>query len=242
MHPEIKKLLQLQTLETEIRQYAERIELLPKQLQALESKLQASLQAQIANKDQLAKLAGEKKKLEGAIQDLEQKSSKYKGQLIEVKTNEQYRALLSEIEFNTVEIRKIEDEILVKMEWEEKLRAEGQQLERQLQQEKAVVESEKKSAQAEVEKDKALVAELELKRKALIATIAGELYDRYLHIASFRKGVALAQASQETCQACNVRIRPQVFSEVMSSEIIHTCDSCGRILYWKPDVPYEVTQ
>jgi uncharacterized protein len=172
---------------------------------------------------------------------LEQKSSKYKGQLVEVKTNEQYRALLHEVEFNTIEIRKIEDEILMKMEWEEKLRAEAQLLDRQLQQEKAVVESEKKSAHEEVEKDKALVAQLEQDGKTLIATISGELYQRYRHIASFRKGIALAQASQETCQVCNVRIRPQVFSEVMS-DTIHTCDSCGRILYYKPDVPYEATQ
>jgi predicted nucleic acid-binding Zn-ribbon protein len=32
-----------------------------------------------------------------------------------------------------------------------------------------------------------------------------------------------------------------VVSQVMAGEQIITCDSCNRILYWKPDAPYEVT-
>ena len=51
----------------------------------------------------------------------------------------------------------------------------------------------------------------------------------------------LARATQESCQACYVRIRPHVLSQVMAGEQIITCDSCNRILYWKPDAPYEVT-
>jgi predicted nucleic acid-binding Zn-ribbon protein len=85
------------------------------------------------------------------------------------------------------------------------------------------------------------LAQLDQERTAVIASIPGDLYAQYTRIASFRKGIALAQAVEETCQVCNVRIRPQVFSELMGNNI-HTCDSCGRILYWKPEAPYEVSE
>jgi predicted nucleic acid-binding Zn-ribbon protein len=97
----------LQETDLQVQHYNARIELLPKQLAALETKLNGTLQSLEANKQQIAKAASDKKKLEGNVQDLEQKNSKYRGQLTDVKTNEQYKALLHEI-FNEKEVRKIE--------------------------------------------------------------------------------------------------------------------------------------
>ena len=150
MHPEVEKLLKLQETDLQVQHYNGRIELLPKQLAALEAKLNSTLQALEANKQQIAQAASDRKKLEGNIQDLEQKNSKYRGQLTDVKTNEQYKALLHEIEFNEKEVRKIEDGILGLMERDEALRQEAQTIQQRLQQEKALVDSEKKAAEAEV--------------------------------------------------------------------------------------------
>jgi uncharacterized protein len=222
MHPEIEQLLRLQETELQIKHYTDRIDLLPKQLADLEAKLNGTLQSLEANKQKAAKTVADRKKLEGNIQDLEQKNSKYRGQLTEVKTNEQYRALLHEIEFNENQIKKIEDDILVLMERDEELRKESQAIQHQLQKEKTLVEFEKKAAESQVAEDRTILAEL------------------YHHIVKVR-GVALARATQDSCQACHVRIRPHVVSQVISGESIITCDSCGRILYWKPDAPYEVT-
>ena len=242
MHPEIEKLLRLQEIELQIRHYADRIELLPKQLAALEVKLNSTLQSLETNKQNIAKAAADKKKLEGDVQDLEQKNSKYRGQLTDVKTNDQYKALLHEIDFNETQVKKIEDDILDLMERDEQLRKEAQDIQQQLQKEKALIESEKKAAEAEVAKDKAIWADLQSQRGSLVQSIEPKLLSSYNQIAGFRKGIALAQARQDSCQACHVRIRPHVISQVMSGESIITCDSCSRILYWKPDVPYEATQ
>ncbi len=124
MHPEVEKLLRLQNTELQIKHYTERVECLPKRLSELETKLNEALKAVNSVKDRISKMALEKKKLESSIQDLEQKNSKYRGQLTDVKTNEQYKALLHEIEFNEQQIKKIEDDILVLMEEEELLRQE----------------------------------------------------------------------------------------------------------------------
>ena len=45
--------------------------------------------------------------------------------------------------------------------------------------------------------------------------------------------------ADESCSACRVRLRPQVFQDVMSNEQIVTCFYCNRILYYVPPPPKE---
>jgi uncharacterized protein len=35
--------------------------------------------------------------------------------------------------------------------------------------------------------------------------------------------------------ACRMKIRPQVFSDIRRGDSIFTCESCGRILYFKAE-------
>jgi predicted nucleic acid-binding Zn-ribbon protein len=242
MHPEVEKLLRLQNTELEIKHYMECIERLPKRLSELDAKLNEALNSFNSAKERISKMALEKKKLESSIQDLEQKNSKYRGQLTDVKTNEQYKALLHEIEFNEQQIKKIEDEILVLMEQEELLRQESRAGEERLRREKDLVEVEKKSTEGEVKQDKLALLTLEEQRQSILQSIEKSVLETYVRISSFRKGIALARAYQESCQACHVRIRPQLLSHIMTGDSIITCDSCSRILYWQPDAPYEIPQ
>jgi predicted nucleic acid-binding Zn-ribbon protein len=242
MHPEVEKLLRLQNTELQIRHYTERVALLPKRLSDLESKLNDVHKSLNNAKDRISKMALERKKLESSIQDLEQKNSKYRGQLTEVKTNEQYKALLHEIDFNEQQIKKIEDDILLLMEEEELLRQESRSGEERLKRDKDLVEAEKKTAEAEVHQDKLALVTLEVHRQSILQSIEKSVLESYVRISSFRKGIALARAYQESCQACHVRIRPQLLSHIMTGDSIITCDSCNRILYWEPDAPYEIPQ
>jgi uncharacterized protein len=241
MHPDLEKLIQLQEAELQIKDYTDRIELLPKHLAELEQKLSTTTHSLGSCQDRLSKLTLEKRRFETLIQDIEQKNSKYREQMLDVKTNEQYKALLHEIEFNREQIRKTEDDILTKMEEEERLRKEIHQLEQQLRSEKESVNAEKKAAEVEVGRDRQILEELRARRQSLIQNLTPGLFETYTRIASFRKGVAIARARGDSCEACHVRIRPHVLSQIMSGETILTCDSCDRILYWKSDGPYEAS-
>ena len=52
-----------------------------------------------------------------------------------------------------------------------------------------------------------------------------------------RGSVMAAVHEDESCSACRVRLRPQVFQDVMSNEQIVTCFYCNRILYYVPPPP-----
>ncbi|HEY7351987.1 MAG TPA: hypothetical protein VH596_04385, partial [Terriglobales bacterium] len=104
MSPEIEHLISLQRTDREIQRLKAEIAELPRRVAAIEEKLagtKAGLEkARAAVKgDEAAR-----RKYETAITDLRQKISKYRDQSLDVKTNEQYKALLHEIQFAEQEI------------------------------------------------------------------------------------------------------------------------------------------
>ena len=235
MHPDIEKLIELQELETRIRHDTGRLARLPREIAAMEERLGASRSLLDRQEAELDRIAAERRQLEGEIQIIEERISKYRSQLSDVKTNEQYKALLHEIDYHGERIGKMEDEILVNMEKEEDLREERLLLERQLQKETAQVGREKQAVRKEIEETRIELDRRQREAGALIALIDPEIYGTYRKIATVRKGVALARAAEENCQGCHVRIRPSVLGQVMGGKQIVYCDSCARILYWQPD-------
>jgi predicted nucleic acid-binding Zn-ribbon protein len=76
-------------------------------------------------------------------------------------------------------------------------------------------------------KETAKIAERELAVKALPA----QLYRRYDIIRS-KRGTALAQTRDGTCQACHMALPPQLFHRLRREPILEQCPSCNRIIYF----------
>src|SRR3981189_1001662 len=112
MLPEIENLLRLQEADKEIRRLQDEVAEFPKRVAAIELKL-AGTKAQLAKAQANAKAeAAHRRKYDTAITDLRGKISKYRDQSLAVKTNDQYKALLHEIQFAEKEIAAAEEKIL----------------------------------------------------------------------------------------------------------------------------------
>ena len=112
MLPDVQHLMELQQADREILRLNQEVAALPKRVAAIEEKL-AGTKA-VLEKAKAAVKADEatKRKYESAIQDQQGKISKYRDQSLAVKTNEQYKALLHEIQFAEQDIKSNEDRIL----------------------------------------------------------------------------------------------------------------------------------
>ena len=115
MHPYLKAVIELQQLDLKIAEVTVLIDSLPTQIQTLQSQLDDFIHAHEERKRRLTANQKERKDLEGDIKAIQGKITKHKDQLYQVKTNEQYKAMLNEIEGEETNIRKIEDQILEKM-------------------------------------------------------------------------------------------------------------------------------
>jgi len=233
MNPDITNLKQLQEADREVSRLAQEIAALPRRVAFIEAKLADSEARKEKAQAGIKAADASRRKLESQIQDLQQKISRYRDQMLGVKTNQEYRALTDEVEFAQRHIRDAEDKILEGMIAADTLEAELKTVESELQAETAEIEKEKTEARARTEEDEKLLAEWRAKRDGLRHAISPDTlrhYDRVLKL----RGSGLAEAMDHKCSACQVMLRPQVYNDVRTNQQIVTCDSCHRILWYDP--------
>ena len=238
MNPDLGSLIQLQAVESELRRTDADLAQLPAQKADLEASLareRGNLDAIRAGLDVSQK---NRRKEEGTLQDLEAKRSKYKGQLMEVKTNKEYTAMLHEIEGVEREIRGREDQILSEMEKTEGLAVELKTEEEVFRKEEA---RHKEAVLALDARARALTAERErlaAERDRVASTVPEDVLALFQRVAKLR-GVAVAEASDGRCQECHLLLRLQMYSELKRNDAIVQCPACNRILYYEPPAPVE---
>ncbi len=233
MHADLEKLIQLQHAESELRQVETELAEVPRHKEESDKRLKEERSRLDGAKEGLAACQKTRRQLESELQDLETKRSKYKGQLMDVKTNKEYTAMLHEIESVEREVRGREDLILVEMEKAETLAAEVKREEAAF---KSVEESFRSESKTLDEKAAVLqrkAAALGADRDAVAATVSPEALELFHRIAK-KRGSAVAEVKDSTCQLCHLKLRLQMFVELRHNEAIIQCPSCSRILYYEP--------
>ncbi len=237
MDIDFDKLIQLQHLDTEIRNTSLVLEGIPRLIQEIDRKVQAGSKAVAEAKDKMAHNQKRRRDLETEVRDIKTQIGKYKRQLNEVKTNKEYTSLLHEIEESQRKVDTLEEAIIAEMlaadDIEEDIKGatvkQGQE-----------EESLRREARALDEKAKELEAKrakLVQEREVLVPLIPPEQLKLYEAIAQKKGGVPLSPVKGEFCAMCHMRIRPQMLNEIYDKSNLITCENCGRILYWstKPE-------
>src|SRR5688500_7422881 len=183
MREDLEQLVRLQKLETDLKRTRGELDEVPRKKAELEAELareRAQLDAAKASLDESQKA---RRRFESELADLETKRSKYKGQLMEVKTNKEYTAMLHEIETVEREIKGREDQILFEMERAESLTAEVKREEALF---KSAEESHRKEARTLEERQSSLEAErarLKQDRDAVAQGLGSDLLELYGRVA-----------------------------------------------------------
>jgi uncharacterized protein len=234
MLPDLENVIRLQQIDDRLADLAREITALPKHIAEIEKKLLSHQRKLEADRAALSANQKERKSCEGDIQTQEQKISKLKDQMLQAKTNEQYRAFQNEIEFCGKEIRKLEDRILELMGESEPLEKNVKTAETALKGEKAQVEAEKQQARSRTAADESASRELQQERAGIAAQVAPTTLQLYERIRKGRKGIGVAEAVDGRCSACQIALRLQFFQDLKRGQQIMTCESCQRILYYNP--------
>ncbi|HET9178051.1 MAG TPA: C4-type zinc ribbon domain-containing protein [Terriglobia bacterium] len=231
MYSDLKTLIDLQRVDRQVADLSSQIETFPSKIQAIEKELNDFIYAHEERQQHLSANQKERRDMEGEIQMIRQKISKHKDQLYQVKTNEQYRAMLKEIEGEEANIRAIEDRILEKMIESEELQKLVKEAEGRLDSEKARGAQEKARLEAEATACKQEREGLLRERQELAAKLGGDILVHYERVRKGRGGMALAEVRDGKCMGCNVLLRPQLYYDVRAGEGLYECENCARILY-----------
>jgi len=166
------------------------------------------------------------------IADNEGKIAKLNTQTFAVKTNEEYRALLKEVEFLKHRNHDIEDEMLGIMEEEEKIRSSINQI--RIETEEYIAKAQTRIAdldkESELLKEKQTVAKVDLENN--FSKLPDDVKELYNRIAKFR-GKAVCLIIDNTCTGCFANLTHQFLNELKKGNKILLCDNCGRILVYR---------
>ena len=239
MLPDLKLVIRLQEIDNRLADVTREIAALPKHIAEIEKKLVSHERKLEADRAALSANQKERKKCEGDIQMQEQKISKLKDQMLQAKTNEQYRAVQNEIDFCQTEIRKSEDRILELMGESEPLDKNVKAAEIALKAEKTQVEAEKQVARERTAVDQKAQAEFQTERAEIVASITPSVYQRYDRAYKARRGVGVAEVLAGRCSMCNMALRPQYFQDLRKNLEVMSCETCHRILYYNPPESFE---
>jgi uncharacterized protein len=233
MNADLEKLIELEKVDREIARLSDEVAALPKRVSAIEEKLAEHKAAVEKAKIQIKANESSRRQLETDIKAFQEKIAKYRSQSSSVKTNDEYRALMHEVEFAEKQISGCEDKILELMISLENDEKSLKRAEAELKTEAADVEKEKAGARVRTAEDEKLLTGLKEKRGGLRSGVNDSALAHYDRVMRQRKS-AISEARGQKCLACFVMLRPQIWQDIRTNEQIVTCGSCGRILYFDP--------
>jgi len=234
VHSDLQHLVRLQQLDTDIESARRRIADIPGIQQALDDRLAEQQTAVAAIKQRLADSQAARRDIEKEVASVQTRLSKYKDQLMEVKTNKEYQAMQKEIATAEESVRAHEDRILERMEETDTLTRDLKAAEAELKRQEADIVRERQNLHEEAATLERRADQTAAARDAVARELSPAALKLFEHVAKQRKGLAVAEARNGLCMVCHVRLRPQVFNEVRRMEALIQCDSCLRILYYAP--------
>lgn len=238
MRTHLGKLLELQELDLEIQRVAERLGNIPAEREQVETRFKEYAAEFLDLKERYQQTLANRKQIETELADTQQIHEKYKQDLMRVRNEKEYTTALREIDATKKLIGVLETEVLKSLEEAEKLEAELKVFTPDVERKRLEVDRDLESLQKEHESAESRLQSITNQRNETAGSIPRNLLAVYERVAKIRRGQAMAEVRDSTCTACRMRVRPKVFSDVRRGDQLITCDSCSRILFYRPDATH----
>ncbi len=231
MNPTIEALLILQARDLRVAELTEAQEETPRQIAAVEREIAAKA-AQFAElKNRTRQIEADRKKLDLEVKTKEAAIARYRAQQLATRKNEEFAALIHEIEHAQAEIAKLEDSELELMDAYDKGLAEVAAGEKDLAQAEAKAKEKKAALQkrgeaAAAELKTALAQQAEAEQK-----VPEEVLSRYRRILKSKGDQAVVVVEHGSCTGCHMKLTTQTANSARREDVLAACDNCGRLLY-----------
>ncbi len=225
----------LQGIDGELRAVREKLARLPARRVEIERGTGEAKAALAAAEERVKSAALAKRKAEQDAEALATQEQKFQLQLSQVKKNEEYSALLHEIEATKQKRSELETFVLERMEEEGEVMRRVGDAKSALAAAQAKAGDETRVIDGEESGLKGEESALEARRDGLLAELPPQLRGRYQRIHTAKKGEALAELIAGSCAACGAAMPPQTAIEVRRGQNVLECPSCGRILVHRTD-------
>ena len=232
IHEQIKILVELQKIDSQIYRLRKVLASHPEQQKKLDQDFEKKKTHLKAAEEELKAVQLKQKQKESDLASREDKISKLQSQLYQLKSNKEYSAMEMEIKGFKADKSLLEEDILRMLDIVDQAKtALAKEKERLSGEEKNYKERSEILKKQATEID-ASAKELESKRGQFVPNIDKPLLSQYERLLKGLEGLALVPVLNNGCGGCHIGLPPQVVNETQQSEKVILCESCARILYW----------
>lgn len=233
---QIRRLVELQQIDTLLFQLNQEKSGIPDQLKELESNFEEKKNNLLSLEEKLKKLELRRKEEELEIRSKEENIKKFQIQLFSLKTNKEYQAMIKEIEGLKAEVSIIEEEAINLLDEIDNLETDINKEKENLKIEENKYLQEKRKIEERANQIDQSLEDLEFKRKQKTPEVENKILSLYERILKNRDYLAIVLVKEGACKGCNMTVTPQIINEIKMNDRIVSCEICNRILYLEEDL------
>ena len=227
----LDNLLELQRLDIAIGRLDVEARGIPQQIQAMEAHVAGSRTTLEQAKSKADQIQKERRTKERELDEATLNIKKKQGRLFEIKTNEEYSAVLKEIDGLKEKASKLETEILELLERTDAAAKLVADAEKEFKTAESLQQKERAEKEAQLARLQQELTSLRETRKGQVSRLDATLLHQYTRLQKTR-GEAVAAVKEGSCTGCGIALTPQTYNEVRRNDRMFTCSSCNRILYF----------
>lgn len=229
---QIELLISLQKVDDEIHCIRTELEAAPQELQSLKERFVDVERRLSHQRDKMAHLKDQEKRLGVEIEDDSARLKKSKGKLMSAGNAKEYHAMVREMDTlermnrnREEEKSALSDELERQTSLLAEVEAEHLALEREL-------KSCDESLQERMAKAQADLDSLMLRRNEAGRQVPAPVFSRYEFIRERLRHPVIVPVYDGVCSGCNISIPPQNYIELQRASQILSCPNCQRLMFW----------
>lgn len=231
LEEQIKLLVELQGLDTQIFKHEKDLLDMPENLRKLDELFKSKMTNLKALEDNLKSLQVKRKEKENDLEAKEGSIKKLQTQLYQLKTNKEYTTMQGEIERIRSDNSLIEEDIIKILDQTDIENGKIAKEKEFLKGEEVKLNEEKRKVEEETKKIRAQADALKAQKAALVEKIDKVVFAKYSRILNAKDGLAVVPVAGESCQGCFRILPSQVIHEIRMKKDLVFCENCARILY-----------
>lgn len=231
--PQIEKLLIVQDRDISLQRIEKDLAYIPTE----QAKIERLIDEEVANIEAAGQTLKEKEvrrnELDSAVSSKEANIARFRNQQLEVKKNDEYKALTQQIEQAQAEISDLEEEEIALM-------LEIDEAKESFAEDKALIDQRIARQKQEIvqlgEREQNLKASIEAAKQDLAAARSSDVdevyleqYDRVKKLV--KRSPYVVPIKDHKCGGCHLRVSNEISRAAMNAGELHFCDQCSRIVY-----------
>jgi predicted nucleic acid-binding Zn-ribbon protein len=233
MHEWVEKLLILQDKDLRIARLDEQVRSVPVEKESANSLLTAAKAAVAAAKEKVVADGKAIKTLEIEVESIQTRVREFQAKSAMIKSNDEYKAALHQIDTCRQQVRQYEDRELVLMEELEKSRRNLEACEKELAAARSRLGETVADLDTRARNCATQLSALQQERQAALPGIPADVLRRYDRVRVSRRlgdKRAFVPVREGTCDACHMSVTAQTRMNVRKGQPV-TCQNCGVLLF-----------